>query len=158
MNQSAFLRGIDIFSSLTEEELQLLDPLIKEETFPEGSIIFREDTQGDKIYIVKRGTVEIGKRGGGSQKFARLAQLERGEVFGELSIFDEKPRSAGAVAAGEGETVLLSIRKSELDKLMEQQLAVANKLLKGILCKVSLRLRLADDAIQALLRSLSSSW
>ena len=121
-------------------------------------MIFQEDSLGDKIYVVKEGAVEIGKGQEQSGKVAKLARLEGGEVFGELAIFDEKPRSAGALAAGPGDTVLLGIRKADLDRLMEQDQVLANKVLRGILRKVSHRLRRADEAIQSLVSVLRSQW
>lgn len=150
MDHAAFLKGIDIFASLSDQELERLTGAMREESFPQDTVVFAENSTGDKIYIVREGFIDIGKRGEDNSSPVTLGRLGRGEVVGELSIFDEKPRSAGALAAGPGNTVLLSISKPDLDRLMAQDQTLAVKVLRGILQKVISRLRLADDVISIL--------
>jgi CRP/FNR family cyclic AMP-dependent transcriptional regulator len=68
------------------------------ETFQDGQIIFEEGSNGDWIYVVEEGKVEISKNVGG-QKIV-IETLKENDVFGEMSYIDKKPRSATASAKG----------------------------------------------------------
>lgn len=61
-----------------------------------GEIIFREGDASNNTYIIKSGQIEISK-GIGNQKIV-LAVLKEGDVFGEMGLIEEKPRSATATA------------------------------------------------------------
>ena len=61
-----------------------------------GTVIIREDEISRKMYFIREGKVRVYKRYLG-QKIT-LAILGEGEVFGELSFFDAKPRSASIEA------------------------------------------------------------
>lgn len=147
MDHRQFLKGIDIFSPLTEQELNSFAAVVREESFPEGAVVFAENSPGSNMYVVREGAIDIGKREETRGEILKVARLGPGEVLGELSIFDEKPRSAGALAAGSGNTLLLSIGKADLDRLMSQNPALAIKFLRTILQKVISRLRQADDLL-----------
>jgi CRP/FNR family cyclic AMP-dependent transcriptional regulator len=81
----------------------------------------------------------------------RIAILEHGEIFGELSMFEERPRSSAATASRDGKIKV--IEKRDLDALLASDAALAVRILKGLLRKTAARLRLADEAIQTLIRS-----
>ena len=64
-----------------------------------GEVIFKEGDVSDNAYIIKTGQVEISK-GEGKQKVV-LAILKDGDIFGEMGIIEDKPRSATATALDE---------------------------------------------------------
>jgi CRP-like cAMP-binding protein len=68
------------------------------ETFQDGQIIFEEGSNGDWIYVVEEGEIEISKNVGG-QKIV-IETLKESDVFGELAYIDKTPRSATATAKG----------------------------------------------------------
>jgi len=68
------------------------------ETFQDGQIIFEEGSNGDWIYVVEEGKVEISKNVGG-QKIV-VETLKEDDVFGEIAYIDKTPRSATATAKG----------------------------------------------------------
>ncbi|MDO8140847.1 MAG: cyclic nucleotide-binding domain-containing protein, partial [Candidatus Brocadiales bacterium] len=61
-----------------------------------GEIIFKEGDVSDNAYIIKTGQVEISKDTG-TQKVV-LAVLKEGDIFGEMGLIEDKPRSATATA------------------------------------------------------------
>jgi CRP/FNR family cyclic AMP-dependent transcriptional regulator len=68
------------------------------ETFQDGQVIFEEGSNGDWIYVVDEGVVEISKKVGGRRIVVET--LDEGDVFGEMAYIDKEPRSATATAKG----------------------------------------------------------
>lgn len=68
------------------------------ETFQDGQVIFEEGSNGDWIYVVDEGEVEISKKVGGQRVVVEI--LDEGDVFGEMAYIDKEPRSATATAKG----------------------------------------------------------
>jgi len=67
--------------------------------FDDGTSIFRQHERGDSAYIVQCGQVEISRRGG------TVEIMQPGEIFGEMALIGNKPRSASAVAMGQVELI-----------------------------------------------------
>jgi len=64
--------------------------------FEAGETIFEEGSDADFAYMILSGQVDIVKRT--ERGLMRLAQLGKGEIFGEMGLVEEKPRSAAAIA------------------------------------------------------------
>lgn len=82
----------------------------------DGQLIFREGDPGDDAYIVEEGAVEISVRSGRKTKI--IATLGPGEIFGEMALIANAPRSASAHAIGD--CVLLVLRRHRLMKPIER--------------------------------------
>ena len=150
------IKSIDIFRELDDSETEKLTAIAREETYKKGDYIFKEKDPGGKVYIVESGVVEIGKSSRGNGKFVRLARLERGEILGELSIFEETQRSASALASLVPETKLIVWDATTLQKLFVEETNIANKVTRNLLKKMCMRLRLASEAIYTLLNVIDS--
>ena len=66
-----------------------------------GEVIIRENEPGDVAYVIERGQVEVTKKADG--KNIHLAHIYPGETFGEMSMIDDKPRSATVTAVEDTE-------------------------------------------------------
>ena len=71
------------------------------ETFRDGQVIFAEGANGDWMYVVESGEVEISKKVDGRRIV--IETLKPGNIFGEMAYIDKAPRSATATAKGETE-------------------------------------------------------
>jgi CRP/FNR family transcriptional regulator, cyclic AMP receptor protein len=71
----------------------LLGPDVPTRDYAAGQTIFREGDKGGELFVVKRGRVEI--RSGNRM----LETLGENEIFGEMALIDDSPRSATAIAA-----------------------------------------------------------
>lgn len=114
---------------------------IYEKTFLEGEIIFKEGEPGDEIYLIDRGEVKIFKEIEGKEKV--LAILGEGEVFGEMSVLDGKPRSASAMATKD--TILRIMNREALIEYIKQ-----NPFMEYLINTLIERLRIADEQIKFL--------
>jgi CRP/FNR family transcriptional regulator, cyclic AMP receptor protein len=86
------LRGVSIFRELRDDFLIRLSSVMEERAFPTKGVIFRQGEEGQSLFIVASGRVRI------HIDRQELAQLERGNFFGEMSLFDTEPRSASVMA------------------------------------------------------------
>ncbi len=96
MDHSSLLREIPLFESMEEADLVALGNKLTAKTFAEGDVIFAQGDEGDSMYLIQEGAVDIVAGSGG--KRVTLASLFGGQYFGELSLLDGAPRSAAALA------------------------------------------------------------
>ena len=78
-------------------ELHAIAAIASEVTFEAGKEIVRENDVGDSMYIIKEGSVTIVKAIDEKQN-VKLAELSKGECFGEMALFDAELRSASVHA------------------------------------------------------------
>jgi CRP-like cAMP-binding protein len=104
-----------------------------------GEVIIREHDVGETAYVIAEGRVEVSKELNGQT--VHLAYLGAGETFGEMSMIDEKPRSATVTAVTE--TLVSEIRRDDFFTSFQTDPKVALQLLKVLFE----RLREADAMI-----------
>ena len=85
--------------------------------YDRDQVIFREHENGDVAYIIANGQVQIIKESDNGPKV--LGVLEKGAMFGEMALIDNKPRMASAKAIN-GPVELLIVSKANFQKKMEQ--------------------------------------
>lgn len=142
MNATPLLRSIPMFAGLSDEDLAALSAALARREFKAGKMIFALGDAGDAMYIVDSGDVNIHLPGQNSQRIS-LKDVSRGEYFGELALFDEKPRSASAVATSDA--VLLELKHDTLATYLERRPAAA----MAILRTMSERLRETNELLSA---------
>jgi len=121
------LREIPLFESLATDDLGILASRLVPRSFRAGQVIFDQGEPGDEMYIVADGQVNIYLPGEASRRVS-LKDLARGEYFGELGLFDDKPRSASALATTD--TVLLGLTRSMLATYLETRPQAAMPILR----------------------------
>lgn len=113
------LKDIPIFKGIPDDVLGFLSPIVREETFPPGALIFEEGAPSDRFFIIKRGEVEIHKQTSSAEDLHKLiAVLVSGEFFGEMGLFMAQPRTARAMARGD--VTLFSISREALAGLISK--------------------------------------
>jgi len=80
-------------------------------SFSRGAVIFREGDSGDCMYEIQNGCIGIFKDYGGPNE-KRIAYLMPSDIFGEMGLLDNAPRSGTAVAL-EGDTVLERVTEED---------------------------------------------
>ena len=98
------------------------------ETYQDGQIIFAEGSNGDWIYVVEEGEVEISKKVGDEKIVIEV--LKPGDVFGEMAYIDKTPRSA--TAAARGTTVVGILDRDLFDREFNRLSADFQKMLKMV--------------------------
>ena len=142
MEITPLLRSIELFAGLADADLEALARTLVPRTFKAGKMIFAQGDMGTAMYIVESGDVNIHLAGDKSRRIS-LKDIARGEFFGELSLFDEKPRSASALATTD--CVLLELQRSTLENFLEGRPRAA----MAILRTMSERLRETNTMLSA---------
>jgi signal transduction histidine kinase len=109
--------------------MKALRQMAQERTLAPAQEIFKEGDAGDGVYVVKEGLVEIAVRAGLTGRHV-FTQIQPGEIFGEMAVIEDKPRSAGAMAREA--SVVYFIPRAEILKLMESSSALSLALLREI--------------------------
>ena len=132
---------------LSAQELRLLAKYSRERRYAADGLIFAEGDPGDSLYIVVDGAVRISRMVPGMGEEC-LAILERGEVFGELALIDDQPRSADA-RAHRSTTTVFSISRSLLEEVLSMDPDAAVQFL-NLLCRLLCRrLRAMNERLVA---------
>jgi len=104
---AAVLGSIDILSSLSENDLEILYSHMHSEKIPRDKILFSEGDPGETMYIVLSGSISISVNTP-DKKTMEIAEITEGNFFGEMSIFDSSARSA--TCRTKSDTEVLSLR------------------------------------------------
>lgn len=119
------LRSVSLFSDFPDDALQELSRKVESLTLPKGKHLFEAGDDGDGMYIIVKGEITIF---GKDDKKAEVvfSKLGPGEYFGEMSLLDGKPRSAGARTIRDVE--LLRLNRDDFSSVVNLFPALALKL------------------------------
>ena len=135
------LRSVPLFATLDDEAARSLRELLDVRRASAGERLFRAGSTGDAMYFIEDGRVRIHLRDEDGDDVT-LAELARGDFFGEMAILDGKPRSADATAA-EGARLAVLTRDDFL-RFVRANPDVA----LGMLSAVAERLRQTDELLR----------
>ena len=138
-----FLATVPLFNGLDRTELEKFAEVTREKSYPKGSVILFEDDPGDSLFVVRDGRVKVVLIGEDGREVIH-GVLGVGEYFGELSLIDDRPRSAHVIAMEDSN--LLVLRREDFRKRVESSPSVG----WALLTELSRRLRRADDKIGGL--------
>ncbi|MDB6025552.1 MAG: Cyclic nucleotide-binding protein [Verrucomicrobiales bacterium] len=123
------LESSKLFQNLSPMEMEKVRQAARELTFGAGQVIFKEGDQGDGMYVVKTGIVQISANVSPTERRV-LTRVGPGDIFGEMAIIDKAPRSASASA--EIETIVYFIPSADFLKMLEQVPILALTLLRDV--------------------------
>ncbi len=156
MEKIDILRRTDIFYDLTSAQLEMLASICEDRVVKLGDIIFEENSQGDEMFVIARGAVEIlvdpsivggpGAKKRGSMPVT-IATLRSGQTFGEIVLVDQGLRTASARCA-ETETQLLTIQRNKFMKLCDTYPEMGYRVMRNIAADLSFKIRGSDLAIR----------
>lgn len=137
---AALLGRLELFSDLSEAELEQLAAVAVPRSYEGGEVVFREGDPGDTCHIVRSGTFKATKSHGGGRTIA-LTELHPGDMFGELALFSGERRSATIEALEPATTVALLA--DDIRRLLTSQPEIAIKMLASL----ANRVRAANERI-----------
>jgi len=101
------LCDLKFFALLDEEDRKLLGAVIDGRTISKGRVLFEKGDPGESLFIVRSGAVELYIVSVTGERIV-LTVAEAGDLFGELSLSDQKSRTATAVALEDSELIVMT--------------------------------------------------
>lgn len=138
-NLDPFLREIPLFHSLSEMEILKVKELMYERSFEEGELVFQMNQPGAAMFFVKEGTVKLLIPADEGRDEIVIANLSKGNFFGELALLDNSPRSASALA--ETPTKLEAIFRGDFENLLSKDPVLSSKLYRQLATIIGQRLK-----------------
>jgi len=135
-----YLQNVGIFADLSQETLRDLASRMQPREFPSGAIIVGQEDRGDSLYVVTEGRVKVVLYGDTGREII-LSIFRAGEIFGEMSLLDNQPRSASVLALEPTRVLVLERAAFARHLTTHPQTALA------VLSELSQRLRQADKII-----------
>jgi CRP/FNR family transcriptional regulator, cyclic AMP receptor protein len=144
------LARVPFFEGLARDALALIARATTEESHAVGTKLFQYGDPGDKLFIILEGKVRISRDVAGMGEEA-LAVLGPGEVFGEMALLDEAPRSADARVHERCRALIVS--KESFDDLLFSHKDLAYEVLWNCVRVLGARLRETNEKLTLLTSS-----
>lgn len=144
MDKLEILKKSEVFHSLTDEQLKLVQKACTSETFEPGAIIFKQDTKLDKIFVIEEGLVGIFlELGPLSQR--QVQSASNFEVVGWSAL--TPPYISTATAKALEKTKVIVVDANELARLFRSNPEIMYKVGSAVACLVARRLRSAYNQL-----------
>jgi CRP/FNR family cyclic AMP-dependent transcriptional regulator len=134
------LRRVKILGGLAEDQLQRFADFMEIEKVSQWSTIVKQGEIGESMYCILEGELRVRLDVGGRETI--LATLGPGEFFGDISLFDQGPRSADVVA--NKDSLLLKISAKAFGELAKEAPEIATPFLLAVGKTLTARIR-ADN-------------
>jgi RimJ/RimL family protein N-acetyltransferase len=138
MEITEITRKSDIFQGLSDGELSQLAHICKMVSYPAGQTICSEGECGSEIFVLAEGKASVLAKGS-NKKSSKIAQIGQGEIFGEMAIIEDLPRTATLIT--DVDSKLVVIEKTEFENLMNKNCHLGKVVMKNIALGLSQKLR-----------------
>ena len=139
-----FLSTVPIFDTLSRRQKSKIFTIIHIRTYKDGEVVFRQYDPGVGLYIIRDGQVDVYNETV-NMICKKIATLNKGDFFGDISLLNESPRSGTVVASQK--TVLYGLFKPDLLNLMDSDPKLGQRLVYRLAQIVAERLRLINGEL-----------
>jgi HEAT repeat protein len=140
-----FLKRVPLYRSLSLDQLHTITTHLTERDVEPGEVIFHEDDTSHELYLIVSGQVNILRQRNGGEQL--LNSLKAGDFFGDMAIFENRPRSATVVAMAPG--VLLVLSPEHFRQVILQEPAISFEIFR----ELSARIRRLDEETETVAAS-----
>lgn len=144
--ETAGLRKFDLFENLSDDELSLIAKETRILTFGRDEVVCEEDTESESMFLIHSGSLSVSKKG------VALAQLARGDYFGEMSLITGDRRNATVTTLEPA--VLLEITAPVFHVIIER----SPQAMRNLLMTFDSRLRRHNDKVVWQYRKLKEQY
>ena len=125
-----FLKKIPMFEELPGDDLTRLCQMVDTVELKAGEILFTEGSPGDRVYVLKEGSLEVVKQAGKREVLLAVNDVP-GQVIGEMALVEQAPRMATVRARYD--SILLGIHQNQLDILLNTSPSAGQAILHTVL-------------------------
>jgi len=137
------LAKVELFAELNADELSAVASVASTRTVAKDTVIFHGGDVADAVYVIASGKVKVVTTSTDGKEFI-LTVLGAGQVFGEMALVEEAPRSASVVTLTAAE--LLAIKREDFHHLLNTSPGIS----RSLLAILSRRLRRANSKMESL--------
>lgn len=138
MSVTRLLKQVQLFASLTDDELAQLAQICREVSAGPGDLVIQQNTTGTEMYIVAKGSVEVFIEGLDSAR--TLVMLGEGQVIGEMALIDQGYRSASVKVNKQGAT-LYRIESGDFYRLCDANTRIGFVVMRNLAIDIAFKLR-----------------
>ncbi len=144
MTPQEVLKKVILFKYLSPSELDSLASRLQRREIAKGTVIFKEGSDGQEMFLITRGEVEISITRNDSKLV--LAELGESSFFGEMALITDKPRTATVMALVDSEAYVLS--KTEFQGLLVKEPQLMARLLMAMAEVLSQRIQATNENLE----------
>jgi len=144
IDKRAMVASIPIFNELEDEELDGLLDIAMTRTLEADELLFERGDDGSQVFTIMEGRLKATAEGSDGRELV-ISIMERGEVIGEIALFDGERRSLSVTAIEPSR--LLVIHRPDFLRFLERYPSVAIKLLSALARRVRRVTSLVEDAV-----------
>ena len=133
-------RTIRLFEGLRPSQARVVVLMGDLKRFSPGQAVVRQGEHGDEMYVIIQGAAEVWLSAKGNRR--RIANLKRGDVFGEMGFVSGDERAADVVASTDLE--VLAVDEHFMHRIQRRYPRIASKVLLNLSRILSARLREAN--------------
>jgi CRP-like cAMP-binding protein len=122
---------------------------LKQIRFEPGQVIFDEGQSGEEAYLIRSGQIEVRKGTRGDNPL-KLAEIGKGDILGEMALFDGRPRMGSAIALTEVEALCISRKE------FQKRVAGMDQVMQGVMRLMVKRVRQMAD--EFMIRKADVNW
>jgi len=131
------LAKVPMFEGFSRRELRMIDQRADEVDVKAGRTLAKQGERGREFLLILDGQARVERDG------KVIARLKEGDVFGEMSLIDNEPRSASVIA--DSPMVLMVVSRPMFSDMLESSASLQRKVMLGL----SARLREADHKLSS---------
>lgn len=127
------LGRVDIFKGLPSEELLEIARICSARSYRAGEVVFEEDSEGDDLFVIHRGSVEVliwTRTPEGEARQSVINTIWEGRSFGEMVLIGGGTRSATIRCAQD--CLLLVVNRFDFDRVCERNPAIGYRVMRNI--------------------------
>ena len=124
---ASILASIPLFRKCTPEQLNTLVQRASEQVYPAGHVIMRQGEAPAHLWVMLSGRVRVVEAMSDGQADMLLGELGRAEIFGEVGVLRDQPRTATIIAVDR--THCLVLPREDFNAVLQQSAELSNALL-----------------------------
>ena len=140
------LGEIDILAGIEGQDLDRLREVLTQREFAPGEIICKEGEEGDRMWLLAKGSVSVRLISADGRQNIRIASLARGTTIGEMALVDSVRRSA-TIVADEG-VVCYELPLEGFTRMVAEHPVIATRILRNLARELSRRLRRTSEDLR----------
>ena len=142
MSKIALMRNTPLFAGLSDLEVDALADCMGKRKFARSMIIFHKGSLGQNLYLIETGRVRIYSLSTEGKEIT-INMVSPGEAFGEMSLLDGLPRSAGAMAVEN--TVVYTLHRDDFLRQLDSNPRMARSILELVTTRLRYTTVLAES-------------